>query len=149
MFIAGSVNNGFSTLCFGLITYSVLTCHTGTPGGSNLVWGTAGTPMLYYGDNFMYSIIGKEVDARYYTTGLTEADFNARFSQRKVLCVLNCQTCSAFLTCSLCTAGFYLAGGVCNRCNSCCIVCSGPGHSSCISCAPSCYLLGANCISTG
>lgn len=142
------MKNGFGTLCFGLLSDSTLTCNTGTPGGINLVWGSAGIPKIYYGDNFSQSIIGKEVDGRYYTQGLTEADFNDRFAQRKVICMYNCQTCSDFLTCSLCVAGFYLSGGKCLRCSSCCGSCTGPGNSSCTSCAPSCYLLGASCIST-
>lgn len=137
--MAASVINGSGLLCYGLYSDSCLTCVSETPGGMNLPWGAAGVPKIYYGDAFYRSIIGKESDARYYATGLSECDLNTLFTQRKAACSLHCQICSDLVTCTQCEIGLYLdANSNCVLCNACCVECTGPGNSACLSCAPLC-----------
>lgn len=147
--MAASVANGTGLLCYGLFIYNSLICGSVTTGEMNLPWGTAGTPRMYYGDSFHNSIVGKEVDVRYYATGLSESEFNSLFTERKLACSLHCQVCSDLVTCSQCKEGWYLDGSSnCIRCNTCCVRCTGPGNSACLSCAPSCMSTASNtCVS--
>lgn len=138
MFVAASLVNGSGLLCYGLYSDPSLTCESVTPGGMNLPWGTNGVPKIYYGDASDSSIIGKQVDARYYATGLTQSELNTLFSLRKSACSLHCQTCSDLVTCNQCEIGWYLINNNCKRCSPCCAGCTGAGNSACLSCAPLC-----------
>ena len=141
MFVTTSIGNGSGLVCYALESVTTLTCllETPSPAGSNLTWGTAGIPKIYYGDPSHPSIVGKEVDARYYATALTQPELTILFTQRKLTCTLHCQTCSDWMTCSLCATGWYLSGGKCLRCNACCVDCTGFGNTACGTCAFSCF----------
>jgi hypothetical protein len=61
--------------------------------------------------------------------------------------VSNCIAGGPF-DCSTCSSGFYLSGGQCQGCNSCCSSCSGPGPNACNACDSACVLIAANtCVS--
>ena len=116
---------------------------------NNLVWGTAGTPKYYYGDSFYRSIVGKEVDVRYYPRGLGLAELTQIFTQRKVVCIRGCQVCIDLVTCSQCISEYYLSGGKCLRCSLGCATCSGANNNQCLSCSKDYTLSATSCLSKG
>lgn len=138
VYVATSLSNGWNTNCYGLFSDTSLTCVTGaTAAGGNLAWGVTATSRLYLGDPYHFSIIGKEADARMFFQPWTEAQFNSMFQQRKLTCVDNCSNCSDLMACTSCINGFYLSGGQCLRCSSCCQTCTGVS-TNCIVCASTC-----------
>lgn len=135
VFVGASVKAGKGLLCYGLYSDITITCVNFDSGSTNLVWGTAGSPKILYGDTHASSIIGKEVDKRYYPRGLELADFSNLFTQRKAACAVGCGVCLDLVTCSQCVAGYYLSGGGCIKCFSGCATCSGVSESQCVTCS--------------
>ena len=137
---------GKGLLSYALYSENALHSVSLDSGSINSAWGTTGTPNINYGDSYR-SIVGKVVDVRYYPRGLEAADFTQLFTQRKAVCVRSCQVCIDLVTCSQCTAGYYLSGGTCLRCFMGCATCSGAGETQCISCSAGYTLSTSSCMS--